>query len=174
MAKKMGLPVLKFIAVTNANDIIPQYLKTGTYLPQPAKKTISNAMDVGDPSNWDRIMDLFGHSINRIKDVIISESYPDEITKQTIRDVFARCRYILDPHSAIGCRGLTDYLKTADIPCCGIALATAHPAKFRDIVEEVIKQKIEMPSSLKSCLAKKKKSILLTNEMESFKEFLLS
>ncbi len=119
-------------------------------------------------------MDLFGHSINRIKDVIISESYSDEITKETILDVFARSRYILDPHSAIGYRGLTEYLKTADIACCGIAFATAHPAKCRDIVEEVIKQKIELPSSLKSCLAKKKKSIRFTNEMESFKAFLLS
>jgi len=119
-------------------------------------------------------MDLFGHSINRIKDVIVSESYSDEITKQTILDVFARSRYILDPHSAIGYLGLKKYAENAKDEFCGMVLATAHPAKFNEVVEQVIDKKIELPEQLFACLNKEKKSKRLINDFFVFKDFLMA
>jgi threonine synthase len=174
MAKKMGLPVSKFIAATNANDVIPQYFQTGAYKPQPAKKTISNAMDVGDPSNWDRIMDLYGNSLEKLTQDIFSANFSDEKTTETIRQVYNQYSYVLDPHSAVGYLGLKKYLEKNTENICGITLATAHPGKFNDIVENVIKEKIDIPSRLSACLDKDKKSIKLSRDFDVFKNFLMS
>lgn len=173
-AKEMGLSVSKFIAATNANDVIPQYFQTGAYIPQSSKKTISNAMDVGDPSNWDRIMDLYANSLEKLKQDIFSTSFTDEKTKETIRQVFCENSYIFDPHGAVGYLGLKKYMEKFQNEVCGITLATAHPAKFSDIVENEIKEKIEMPSCLSDCLDKEKKSIMLSRDFDAFKDFLMS
>ncbi|MBC8182950.1 threonine synthase [candidate division KSB1 bacterium] len=174
LAKRMGLPITKFIAATNANDIVPQYLQTGAYLPQPAKKTISNAMDVGDPSNWDRIMDLYGKSLEKLKQDVFPASFSDEKTKDTIRQIFSGKSYVFDPHGAVGYLGLKKYFEKVKEKVVGVTLATAHPAKFGDIVENEINEKIELPPQLSACLDKEKKSIMLPGDFEAFKDFLMS
>jgi len=174
LAKRMGLPVAKFIATTNANDIVPQYFQTGDYLPQPAKKTISNAMDVGDPSNWDRVMDLYGNSFEKLNQDIFSVSFSDEQTKETIRQVFNNNSYIFDPHGAVGYLGLKKYFEKVREKVVGVTLATAHPAKFRDIVENEINQKIKLPAQLSACLDKEKKTMKLSKDFSDFKSFLTS
>ncbi len=174
LAKKMGLPVSKFIAATNANDIVPQYFQTGAYLPQPAKKTISNAMDVGDPSNWSRIMDLYSNSLEKLNQHVFSASFSDEKTKETIRHVFSEQSYVFDPHGAVGYLGLKKYVEKVKDDVVGVTLATAHPAKFGDIVENEINEKIELPVQLSACLGKEKKSITLPGDFDAFKDFLMS
>jgi len=173
LAKKMGLPVKKFIAAANANDVIPRYLQTGEFRPQPSKKTLSNAMDVGNPSNWTRIMDLYQHNLESIKDDIYSQSYRDADTVATIKQVFEKYGYILDPHSAVGWRGLEDYLKQSAGDTIGISVATAHPGKFPDIVENAIGRKITIPERLSACLNREKCPAKLSQKYDDFKAFLL-
>lgn len=172
IAKKMGLPIEKFIAATNANDIFPQYLKTGRFNPRPSKKTISNAMDVGNPSNFARIIELYKHNLAKIRQDIWSKSYSDKETKSAIQKVYKNFRYLMDPHGAVAYLGLTDYLEQQN-KSLGIFLETAHPAKFKDIVEPIIKEKIKVPKRLAKCLKQKKKSIKLKADFKDLEKFLL-
>ncbi|MCH7759069.1 threonine synthase [Patescibacteria group bacterium] len=175
LAKKMGLPVGKFLAATNINDSVPQYLKTGYFKPRPSKKTISNAMDVGNPSNFARILELYDHQVQKIRKDINGISFTDQQTKLAITEVYQKYDYILDPHSAVGYLGLKKYLQqNPNETRPGIFLQTAHPAKFLDLVQPLINKKVEIPQRLQKYLTKSKESIVLANKFADFKAFLLS
>ncbi len=172
-AKEMGLPVHKFIATVNTNDIFPQYLKTGEFKPKASVQTISNAMDVGNPSNFARISSLFQGSVANVKDVIYSRSYTDDQTKNAINEVNNRYGYLIDPHGAVGYMALNDYLNENPGLYSSIVLETAHPAKFKDIVEKSSGTAVTVPKNLEQCLNKEKRSIVLPNEYEALKNILL-
>jgi len=173
IAKKMGLPVKRFLAVSNANDSFPLYITTGKYKAKPSVTTISNAMDVGNPSNFARILALYDNDITKIREDIWAKSYSDESTRRTIYEVSNNYDYILDPHGAVAYLGLTEYLKD-DKETPGIFLETAHPAKFMDVVEPMAKVPIKTPERLAECLKKPKKSIKISNTFEDLKTFLLN
>jgi threonine synthase len=173
IAKKMGLPVERFIASTNVNDIVPEYLETGIFSPRPSIKTISNAMDVGNPSNFARLMALYNNDSEKIKSEIVGKSYTDEETAETIKMVFDESGYILDPHGAVGYLGLKEYLKESGTNASGVFLATAHPAKFVEVVENAIEKKIEIPGILQEAMEKEKKSIQITPDLDELKKQLL-
>jgi len=172
MAKIMGLPVQKFIAASNANDVVPQYLHTGEFSPRPSVETISNAMDVGDPSNFERILDLYDYDITRIRRDIVGESYGDYVTKAAIRNVYKESGYILDPHGAVGYLALEKHLK-GQPDAAGIFFETAHPAKFLETVQPLVDANIVIPDRLQQSLEREKKSIPLSNKFSELKEFLL-
>ena len=171
-AQKMGLPISKFIAATNANDVVPQYLASGTYTPTPSVPTLSNAMDVGNPSNFARMLDLYGSTWNNMKENIIGYAYDDETTKAAMREVKSTYNYVIDPHGAVAYLALKDYQKTHD--AVGVILETAHPAKFLDGVESILEQKIPIPERLASLADKKKEARLSPTDFGDFKEWLLS
>ena len=172
LSKRMGLPIVKLIASTNANKTVPDFLINGYYSPYKTIQTISNAMDVGDPSNIKRIIDIYT-DIENIVDDIYSWSYSDDETRQAINKVYSNYKYLLDPHSAIGYLGINNFVKN-NKNCQGLFLGTAHPCKFSDIIEPIINEKIKMPERIKSLLDKEKKSILLNNKYEEFSDYLLS
>lgn len=175
IAKKMGLPISKFIAATNSNNVFTEYIESGTFIPRPSVKTYSNAMDVGNPSNIARINNLFNDDVLLIREVIFSSSYSDDETVRAIKEVNEKFNYIIDPHGAVGYLALKDYLK--NIPqesYSGIVVETAHPAKFKDIVESATGNEIEMPEILSECLKKEKRAVELPNEFASLKEYLLT
>jgi threonine synthase len=172
IAKKMGLPVEKFIASTNANDIVPDYLLKGIFKPKPSVRTISNAMDVGNPSNFVRLLELYDKDINKIRKDIVGKTYTDQQTSSAISEIYKKTGYILDPHGAVGYLGLVDYLKSEKTDVNGVFLATAHTTKFLEVVEDVIGRKIELPSRLKEIVNKEKKSIPLAPRLENLIEFL--
>ncbi|MFA5820544.1 MAG: threonine synthase [Candidatus Gracilibacteria bacterium] len=172
IAKKMGLPIDRFIAATNANDSIPRYFATGRFTPRPSQKTISNAMDVGNPNNFARINNLYQGDLDSMKKDISAFSFSDAQTSATIKDVYEKFNYTLDPHGAVGYLGAKKYL--VDHPDANtIVLETAHPAKFLDIVEPIIGAKILVPDRLKIALSKPKISTKLSNNFADFKHFLL-
>jgi threonine synthase len=160
IAKRAGLPISRFIAATNVNDVVPEYLTTGRYEPRASVQTIANAMDVGNPSNFERMQWLYHSDLNAMRDDVASSHYTDDAVRSTIRQVFEDRGYLLDPHSAIAYRGLKDYLRETGrgqagrAGQVGIFLATAHPAKFREIVEPIIGRSIEMPRPLADALAR--------------------
>lgn len=170
-AKRMGLPVKHFIAANNRNDIFLEYLKTGTYTPRPSVATIANAMDVGDPSNFARILDLYNHSHAAISKEISGARYTDEEITETVKDCYHRTGYLLDPHGACGYQALKDNLKTIET---GVFLETAHPAKFKDTIEKITDKPIEIPVKLQEFMKGIKQSIVLSKDFESFKEYLLN
>ena len=172
IAKKSGLPIHKFIAAANVNAVVTDYLKTGDFLVRPSISTISNAMDVGNPSNFIRIMELHNHSWEKIKTEIKGYSFNDKKTKQCISDVYNRYNYLLDPHGAVAYLGLLEYMKTENVN--GIFFETAHPAKFKEIVEKQIPIKINMPKRLEKCLSKNKKSIKIENSLSELKKILIN
>ena len=174
LAKKMGLPIQKFIAATNINDIVPKYLESGIYEPKPSIETIANAMDVGNPSNFSRILELYDHSVDKIRKDICGAHFTDDQIRDTIHEVFEATGTILDPHGAIGYMGLINFIKNSSIPRTGIFLATAHPAKFWDHVYPIVGDQLQMPDSLQQALDKEKQSILMENDFEQFKELLLN
>ena len=171
-AQKMGLPISKFIAATNANDVVPQYLASGIYTPTPSVPTLSNAMDVGNPSNFARMLDLYGSTWNNMKENIIGYAYDDATTKAAMREVKSTYNYVIDPHGAIAYLALKDYQKTYD--AVGILLETAHPAKFLDDVESILEQHIPIPERLASLADKKKEARLSSTDFGDFKEWLLA
>ena len=173
LAKRMGLPVAKFIAATNINDIIPEFLTSGNFNPRPSVQTISNAMDVGNPSNFVRLMDLYNQSGDSLGEDVIGYRFTDEQTKMLMREVYENHNYILDPHGAIGYGAIRDYLAT-DPEAVGIFLETAHPAKFMDVVEEVIGQKVTIPENLQVVMQKTKQSIKMGHDYTDLKEWLLT
>lgn len=172
LAHRSGLPVQQFIAACNANDTISEYLQTGNYTPKTSVPTLSNAMDVGNPSNWVRILELFEHQFGALKEMVHSYNISDAATQEVIAAVYAQQKYLLDPHGAVGYLALEKYL--AQHPGqAGLFLATAHPVKFYDVVEPVIQEKIALPSAIQTLLAKKKKSLRIKPDNEIFKQYLL-
>lgn len=171
IAKRMGLPVSRFIAATNANDIVPKYLTSGKFLPKASLQTISNAMDVGNPSNFARMLGLYEGEVNAMKKDIQGFSYSDDETRKTMREVFKKYKYTLDPHGAVGFAALEKYLSKNKTT--GIFLETAHPAKFLDIVEGAIGKKITIPERLSACLSKPKQALMMENSYEALKAYLL-
>ena len=172
LAHISGLPVKHFIAACNANKVVPDFLQTEKYQPQQAVATMSNAMDVGNPSNFVRILELFHHKFADLKKVLSSDSISDEETRKTIQEVFEKENYLLDPHGAVAYFALENYLKQHPEEK-GYILETAHPVKFYDVVEPVIHQKIPIPESVKSILDKEKESILMNADFDKLKDYLL-
>lgn len=173
IAKRMGLPVAKFIASTNINDIVPEYLLSGIFNPRPSVKTISNAMDVGNPSNFARLMALYQSDLEKIREDITGKSYTDKETEDALAEVYKKTGYVMDPHGAVGYLGLKDFFKETGTDANGVFLATAHPTKFLEVVEKVIDHSIELPDRLKETAQKQKKSILMDPDINSLKAFLL-
>ncbi|NQY68372.1 MAG: threonine synthase [Flavobacteriales bacterium] len=171
LAKRTGLNIDQLVAATNINDIVPEYLDTKVYTARPSTETISNAMDVGDPSNFKRMMDMYDNSHEEISKDITGCRYTDDQTREVMRDVYKRTSYVLDPHGAIGYMGLRDYL--GDTDKTGIFFETAHPAKFLDVVEETLDTKIEIPQPLLDCIDKEKVSTVLSKDYADFKTYLL-
>jgi threonine synthase len=172
LANASGLPVKHFIAATNANDVVPQYFSTQKYQPQKAVTTISNAMDVGDPSNFVRIMEIFQHQFGNLTAKVSSCSVTDEVTKQTLLSVYKNRNYLCDPHGAVAYHALENYL-LANPGNNGIFLETAHPVKFYDVVEPVIGQVVPVPDNIKEQLVKEKKSIVIGAGGSELKDFLM-
>lgn len=170
-AKKMGLPIKHFIAANNKNDVFYQYLQTGEYTPRPSVTTIANAMDVGDPSNFARILDLYNNNHETITKEISGIFYLDNQIEQTIQKVWKEHKYLLDPHGACGYQALADLLKNGEQ---GVFLETAHPAKFLDTVENIVKEPVEIPNKLQAFLKGEKQSLSISKNYNSFKEYLMS
>ncbi|WP_321298883.1 threonine synthase [Marinifilum fragile] len=171
LAKQMGLPIHKFVAAANRNKIVPDYLDSGKYQPKTSVQTISNAMDVGAPSNFSRMMEIYKENYSDVIKDINGAWYSDDETKAVMKEVYERESYILDPHGAVGYLGLNKYLKREKQ--VGIFLETAHPAKFKDIVEKVIEKEVEIPNYLQECLKKEKKCVVIGKEYQAFKNYLL-
>ncbi len=172
-AQKMGLPVKKFIAANNANDIFFQYLQTGKYVPRPSVQTISNAMDVGAPSNFARIMDLYGSTWNNVKQEIQGYTFNDDATLSGIQEVFEQYQYIIDPHGAVGYLALKEYQKQNPMDI-GIILETAHPSKFIDVLPKEIAHQVITPDRLSTLAHREKVAIPISIQFPMFKAFLLS
>ena len=170
-AKRMGLPIKRFIAANNRNDIFLQYLQTGQYNPRPSISTIANAMDVGDPSNFARVLDLYSNSHEAIKAEISGVSYNDEEIADTLKTCFDETGYLLDPHGACGYQALKDGLQENET---GVFLETAHPAKFLETVERIIGQKVDIPQKLQEFMKGEKQSLELSKDFDGFKKYLLS
>ena len=173
LAHASGLPVQHFIAACNSNKVIPDFLSTQIYQPKKAVTTISNAMDVGDPSNFVRILELFHHKFHSLAKMLSSVSISDEETRTTISQVYNEHKYLLDPHGAVGYFALKNYLKIHPNNK-GYFLETAHPVKFFDVVEPVIHEQIPIPESVKNILGKDKLSISMEPAYDDFKTFLLN
>jgi threonine synthase len=172
LAAKAGVPVAKFIASANINKVFPDYVHTGLFTPRTSVATLSNAMDVGNPSNFSRIMELYHHSVEDVKNDIVAYSFDDEQTKANIAETYDKTGYILDPHGSVAHLGLKAYMEQGDFT--GVFLETAHPAKFHNTVEEAINKKIEFPERLQKSMNKKGNSVEVENTLESLKEFLLT
>ena len=173
MAYQMGLPVKAFVAACNENHPVPDYLSTGIYHPEPSIETISNAMDVGSPSNFVRMQILSGGVLDEIKQVVKGYFTDDAQTKKRMSEVYKKTGYIMCPHTAVGYDGLLQYKKECGDAVTGVVLSTAHYAKFLPTVEAVIGGKVPVPLRLSELLDKQKKSILLGTKFEGFKKFLL-
>ncbi len=171
IAKRMGLPIKRMIAANNSNDIFLQYLNSGKYEPRPSVTTLANAMDVGDPSNFARILDLYDNSHEAISADISGYAYSDDQIRETMVETLKEHDYTLDPHGACAYRALKENLQEGE---CGVFLETAHPAKFLSSVEEITGTKIEIPTPLKNFMKGKKKSIEIGKDFEGFKAFLMS
>ena len=169
--KRMGLPVKRFIAANNRNDIFYQYLKTGEYNPRPSVATIANAMDVGDPSNFARIIDLYKGSHEAICADISGAAYTDEQIRETVKRAYEETGYLLDPHGACGYRALEEGLKPGET---GIFLETAHPAKFLQTVESIIGREVAIPEKLQAFMRGTKQSMLMSRDFASFKDYLMN
>ncbi len=173
LAMKMGLPVSRFLAATNINDVVPEYLRTGTYKPRPSEATISNAMDVGRPSNFERIWKLFNGSYEEIKKWIYGSSVSDFETMECIGRIYERDGYIADPHTATGILAVENYRLETGSKNPAIVFSTAHPAKFSDVVEKVTGINLETPERLAACLDKKKLTRGMNADYQELKDFLL-
>ncbi len=171
MAQQLGLPIHHFIASNNANNVVTEYLKTQLYKPKPSVATISNAMDVGNPSNFVRIREIYKDNFEELKQNLSSFSYDDEQTKNALLEIYRDYSYVADPHGAVGYLGCKDYLKNDPKSHC-VFLETAHPTKFLDVVEAVIDKKVELPEQIKAVINKKKVAIKIST-YDDLKTFLL-
>ncbi|RZA03430.1 MAG: threonine synthase [Sphingobacteriaceae bacterium] len=176
LAWKMGLPVEQFIAATNANDTVPEFLKTGVYQPKPSVATLSNAMDVGNPSNWVRIADMFKDDADALKKLVTGYRYDDEETIKAIQQVYDNYNYVVCPHTAIAWQALKDYQqdKHTNADVAGIFLSTAHPCKFPDVFNGEIAKHVDTPEQVKDLQAKQKLAVELGTDFEGFKAYLLA
>ncbi|MCD8192992.1 MAG: threonine synthase [Tannerellaceae bacterium] len=173
-AHRMGLPVKRFIAANNCNDVFLEYLQTATYTPRPSVQTIANAMDVGDPSNFARILDLFGNNADthrNVSSLISGYRYTNEQIAATMQQVFKATGYVLDPHGACGYQALADNKLSPSET--GVFLETAHPAKFKETVDEILNSDIEIPAKLQAFMQGEKQSLELGKEFDTFKAYLL-
>lgn len=167
---RMGLPVKRFIAANNANDIFYNYLQTGKYEPKASRQTIANAMDVGDPSNFARIYDLYHGDHALVSSLISGATYSDDQIRDTMRKCFSDNKYILDPHGACGFRALSEQLQAGEY---GVFCETAHPAKFKETVEATIGAEVDIPERLAAFMKGKKQSVEMAKDFSSFKDFLM-
>ena len=175
----MGLPVKRFIAANNANDIFYNYLQTGRYEPKPSKQTLANAMDVGDPSNFARIINLYSENNRlspeethqRITSLISGATYSDDQIRETMRQCYEKTGYILDPHGACGYQALTDGLKPGEV---GVFCETAHPAKFKEKVDDILGIDVDIPARLRAFMQGQKQSTPMTKEFDDFKQYLMN
>ncbi|TDQ31038.1 threonine synthase [Zeaxanthinibacter enoshimensis] len=172
VAQRLGLPVSHFVAATNINDTVPQFMESGQYEPKPSSPTISNAMDVGDPSNFVRILHLYNDQLPNLASTFSSYSFTDQMTREAMADLYQRTGYIADPHGAVGYLGLKKY-QESNPECFGIFLETAHPIKFRDVVEDTLNTELEVPKQIKAVLDKDKTSIPVKT-YEELRSYLLS
>jgi threonine synthase len=183
LARKAGLPIARFVAATNVNDVVPQYLETGTFSPRPSVRTIANAMDVGHPSNFERMLWLYGHDADAMRQDIGGIRYADDDVRQTIKEVYEARGYLLDPHSAIGYMGLKAYLqgpagqaapgaREGPEKRVGVFLATAHPAKFSEVVEPIIGRRVQTPAPLAEALARPRHILRMDASLEAVAEAL--
>ena len=169
MAQKLGLPIKHFVASTNVNDTVPNFLESGIYEPKPSKATISNAMDVGNPSNFIRIRELFDNDLQQLKNSFSSYSFSDDETREKMQDIYDISGYVSDPHGAVGYLGLEKYgLKENEI---GVFLETAHPVKFLDVVENTLPVKVEIPLQIKKVIDKEKVALKISS-YEGLKSYL--
>jgi threonine synthase len=167
---EMGLPISRFIAANNANDVFYEFLQTGQYNPRPSVQTLANAMDVGDPSNFARIYDLYGKSHEKISSLISGATYSDEQIADTMRRCYKETGYVLDPHGACGYQALKDGLKPGEV---GIFCETAHPAKFKEKVDAILGTDIEIPARLQAFMKGQKQSVPMSKDFQDFKAYLM-
>ena len=169
MAQKLGLPIQHFVAATNINDTVPNYLINGIYEPKPSKATISNAMDVGNPSNFIRIQELFHQDINALKQAFSSYAFTDDTTRNAMKTIYEQSGYIADPHGAVGYLGAKEYQQQHPNSLC-IFLETAHPVKFLDVVESTLPVKVAIPEQIKEVLDKSKEATFIRSydELKAF------
>ena len=167
---EMGLPISRFIAANNANDVFYEFLQTGKYNPRPSVQTLANAMDVGDPSNFARIYDLYGKSHEKISSLISGATYSDEQIADTMRRCYKETGYVLDPHGACGYQALKDGLKPGEV---GIFCETAHPAKFKEKVDAILNTDIEIPARLQAFMKGQKQSVPMSKDFQDFKAYLM-
>ncbi|HWQ29200.1 MAG TPA: threonine synthase [Dehalococcoidia bacterium] len=172
MARRIGLPVRRFVAATTVNDAVPVYLRTGRYEPRPSVRTVANAMDVGAPSNFERMQAMYGGDVDALRRDVVGYSYDDARVVAAIGDVYRRHGYLLDPHSAIGWLALADALTEAEPDAVGVFLATAHPAKFREVVEPAIGREVPLPKALADALARPRQAIRMPAEYEALERIL--
>ncbi len=168
----MGLKQASFVAATNANDIVPKYLQTGTYQPRPSVATLSNAMDVGDPSNFWRMQELFDEDVDLMRKEIAAYTFNDAATLNEMKRVYSATGYTLDPHGAVGSLAWNAHRPVT--MAHGVILETAHPAKFIDVVEQALGQSPEIPERLAVLKDKEKLSVVIPKGYQALKEFLLS
>ncbi|MFT4782188.1 MAG: threonine synthase, partial [Pseudohongiellaceae bacterium] len=171
VAQQLGLPIKHFIASNNANNVVTEYLETEHYNPKPSVATISNAMDVGNPSNFIRIQEIYDNDFERLQANLSSFSYTDDETKTALLEIYERYNYVADPHGAIGYLGCKDHLKTNPNAHC-VFLETAHPTKFLDVVEDVIKTTVALPPQIEALMGKEKVALQIS-DYEGLKAFLL-
>jgi threonine synthase len=172
LAQRMGLPVDRFIASTNINDSVPVYLQTAQFNPHPSRQTISNAMDVGNPSNFARLQDMFGGSHDALAQAIEGHVFTDPQTEEAMQSVYKASGYVLDPHGAVGYLGLKKHLQQRKDRVNGIFLETAHPGKFLEVVESVLGTRVPLPSTLQKFMTGKKQTVRMPNDFQAFKTFL--
>ncbi|MCK5086467.1 MAG: threonine synthase [Melioribacteraceae bacterium] len=174
-AKKMGLPITKYIGATNSNSVFTEFINTGEYNPRPSVQTLSNAMDVGNPSNLARIIDLYDHDNSIIMKNISSNSHDDTQTIEMMKSTYEKYNYVIDPHGSVGLLALEEFISENNIEeYSSIVFETAHPAKFKDTVEDALGIDVELPEALQKCISKEKKTTKLSNDYSEFKEYLLN
>ncbi|MGN2374197.1 threonine synthase [Sphingobacterium spiritivorum] len=173
LAFKMGLPVEKFVAATNVNDTVPRFLSSGQYQPKPSVQTLANAMDVGDPSNWVRILDLFDQDLEALKKVVTSYTYDDEATKAAMKQLYLEYQYVACPHTAIAWLASQAYLGEHPGQYASVFLSTAHPCKFPDAIDADVFKKVKLPEGAETLSEKEKLAKELPVDYDLFKAYLL-
>ncbi len=173
LAARLGLPISRFIAATNTNDIVPAYLVSKVFSPRASQTTISNAMDVGDPSNFARMLHLYENNHSKMTADITGYSFSDENTRDAMKSVYQKYQYILDPHGAVGYLGLKKYQREQQADVNGVFLETAHPGKFSEVVEDTLQIRLSLPPALESLKSKKKESVLVSSKLEDARKRLL-
>lgn len=174
MAMRLGAAIDRFVAATNVNDVMPEYLRTGRFTPRQSRQTLSSAMDVGDPNNFQRIQTMYGGDVAALRVDLDGAGYDDDEVKRTIAGVYQRCGYLMDPHSAVGYLALRGALDRTGDPALGIFLATAHPAKFAPIVEAIVGEPVVVPDRLQEQLARPRQITRLAPDLGALRQLLFS